>query len=112
MDILKIAIDWARAEVFSSRFFLLFGLAFLAGSIGFWQLGKSEIAKAYVLPMLIAGILLLAVGIGIYYANKTRVTSFVMIYESDPKAFVDSEIKRTQKSINEYKTIVFKVIEL
>ena len=69
MDILKIATEWARAEVFSSKFFIFFGILFVLGTIGFWQLGKTETAKAFIYPTLVSGILLLAVGIGILYAN-------------------------------------------
>ena len=110
MEILKLAIEWAKAEVFSSRFFIAFGVLFISASIGFWQLGKTELAKSYIYPMLIAGALLLIVGIGIFYANKSRVTSFVTAYKSNSSTFIDSEIKRTEKSMAEYKTIVFKVI--
>lgn len=110
MEILKIATEWAKAEVFSSRFFILFAILFLAASIGFWQLGKTEIAKSYVIPTLVAGGLLLAVGTGIYFTNKSRVTSFVEAYHINPNEFVKSEIIRTDKSIKEYKTIVFKII--
>ena len=66
MELLKFATEWAKSEVFSSRFFILFALLFLSASIGFWQLGKSEIAKAYVIPTLVAGLFLLAVGVGIF----------------------------------------------
>ena len=45
MEILKLAIEWAKAEVFSSRFFIAFGVLFISASIGFWQLGKTELAK-------------------------------------------------------------------
>ena len=76
MEILKIAVDWVKSEVFSSRFFILFAIGLLIASIGFWQLGKTEIARTYVIPTLVAGVLLLAVGIGIFYANKSRITSF------------------------------------
>ncbi len=110
MEISKIAIEWAKAEVFSSKFFIFFALLFLVGSIGFWQLGKTETARAYIWPTLIAGILLLAVGVGILIANTSRITSFASDYESDANAFVKSEIVRTEKSMGEYKTIVFKVI--
>ncbi len=110
MEIIKIAIDWAKAEVFSSRFFIFFAIVFLIASIGFWQLGKTETAKAYIFPTLIAGTLLLAVGLGIFFTNKSRVTSFVTAYNTDPTEFVRSEIVRTEKSMGEYKTIVFKVI--
>ena len=112
MEILKIAIEWAKAEVFSSRFFILFAILFLIASIGFWQLGKSETAKAYIFPTLVAGVLLLAIGLGIFFTNKSRITSFASAYNNDSIAFVKSEITRTEKSMGEYKTIVFKIIPL
>ena len=80
MEILKIATDWAKAEVFSSTFFIFFGVIFVLASIGFWQLGKTEIARAYLFPALIAGTLLLAIGLGIFFTNKTRTTSFAKAY--------------------------------
>lgn len=110
MDILKLAIEWAKAEVFSARFFILFAMLFLAASIGFWQLGKSEMARAYIIPTLVAGLLILAVGVGIFFANKSRITSFAEAYQESPTEFVKSEITRTEKSMGEYRTIVFKVI--
>jgi len=112
MDILKTAIEWAKSEVFSSQFFILFGVLFLLASIGFWQLGKTDVAKAFIFPNLIAGVLILTVGIGIFIANKSRISSFETAYNSDAAAFVQSEIERTEKSMGEYKTIVFKVIPL
>ena len=112
MEFLKIAIDWAKDEVFSSRFFILFGILFVLTTVGFWQLGKTEVAKAYIFPTLVAGILLSAVGFGIFFTNKSRVNSFVNDYNKDASAFVKSEIIRTKKSMGEYKTIVFKVIPI
>ena len=112
MDIIKFATEWAKAEVFSARFFIFFALLLLAGSAGFWQLGKTEIARSFIIPSLVTGILLLAVGVGIFYANKSRITSFQEAYEKDAAAFVQSEIQRTDKSLGEYRTIVFKVIPM
>lgn len=112
MEILKAATDWAKAEVFSSTFFIIFGIMFALASIGFWQLGKSDMAKAYIIPTLVAGILLLTVGVGIFYANKSRVTSFAKEYKIDSKEFVKTEIIRTEKTIAEYNLIVFKIIPL
>jgi len=112
MEILKIAIEWAKAEVFSARFFIFFAILFLIASVGFWQLGKTETAKAYIFPTLIAGILLLAVGLGIFLTNKSRVTSFATAYDANPTEFIQSEIMRTEKSMGEYNTIVFKVIPI
>lgn len=112
MEILKTATDWAKAEVFSSLFFILFGTVAVLASIGFWKLGKTDMAKAFIFPMLVAGIFLLAVGIGLFFLNKSRIKSFPAAYSSDAPAFVKSEISRTEQSMNEYKTIVFRVIPL
>ncbi len=112
MEILKAATEWAKAEVFSTRFFILFAILFLIASIGFWQLGKTEIAKAYIIPMLVAGSLLLTIGLGLFFTNKSRITQFETAYNSDASAFVASEIARAERTLNEYKTIVFKAIPI
>lgn len=110
MEIIKFATEWAKAEVFSARFFIFSAILFLTASLGFWQLGKTEIAKAYIIPTLVAGLLIMAVGVGIFFANKSRVTSFTEAYNESPTEFVKSEITRTEKSMGEYRNIVFKII--
>ena len=112
MEILKAATDWAKAEVFSSMFFILFGVLFVLATIGFWQLGKTDIARAFIFPTLIAGMLLLAVGLGLFFTNKSRLANFPTAYNSDPIAFVQSEITRAEKTMAEYQNIVFKIIPI
>ncbi|MFY0606805.1 MAG: hypothetical protein JXR10_08820 [Cyclobacteriaceae bacterium] len=111
MEILKLATDWARAEVFSTRFFIIFGILFILGSAGFWQLGKTDLAKAYVIPLLVAGALLLTIGLGLFFTNKSRITQFEEAYKQDPSALIASEVARTESTLKEY-TIVFKVVPL
>ena len=112
MEILKIATDWAKAEVFSTIFFILFGIGFVAASIGFWQLGKTDLAKAYIIPTLVAGVLLLTIGLGLFFTNISRISSFESDYNQDASAFVKSEMVRVDNTLNEYKTVVFKVVPL
>lgn len=112
MDILKAATDWAKAELFSTPFFILFGVVFMAASLGFWQLGKTDMARAYIIPTLVAGVLLLTIGLGLFFTNKSRITAFERAYQADAAAFVTSEIARGQSTLKEYKTIVFKVIPI
>lgn len=112
MEILKLATEWAKSEVFSTRFFILFAILFLIASIGFWQLGKTDIAKAYIFPTLVAGVLLLTIGLGLFYTNKSRITAFEKAYNKDAAAFVESEIARTESTLKEYKTVVFKAIPI
>ena len=110
MDILKIATDWAKAELVSTSFFIVIGIVFVMASLGFWQFGKTELARAYIIPILVAGGFLMAVGFGLFFTNKTRITQFENAYKSDVSAFVTSELTRAEATLKEYKTIVFTTI--
>ena len=112
MEILKLATEWAKSEVFSTRFFIFFAILFLTASIGFWQIGKTEMAKAYVIPTLVAGILLMTIGIGLFYTNKSRVTEFEKAFKDNVAVFVESENERIESTLQEYKTVVFKAIPI
>lgn len=110
MDILKTAQDWAKAEVFSTTFFIIAGVLFVAASIGFWQLGKTDLARAYIIPTLVAGALLLTIGFGLFFTNKARITQFEKAYNQNASAFVQSELERVDGTLKEYKTVVFTAI--
>jgi magnesium-transporting ATPase (P-type) len=112
MEIIKASTDWARAELFSTPFFILFGVVFMAASYGFWQLGKTEMARAYIIPTLVAGALLTIIGLGLYFTNKSRIPQFQNAYNSDAVAFVDSELVRAENTLKEYQNIVFKAIPI
>ena len=110
MEILKASTDWAKAEIFSTSFFILFAIGFLAASVAFWQLGKTDLAKAYVIPLAVCGSLLLIIGVGLVYANVTRVSTFTADHGKDAPAFLQSELDRVDATLKEYQTIVFKAI--
>lgn len=112
MDILKEATDWAKAELFSTPFFILFGVLFVAASIGFWQLGKTDIARAYIIPTLVAGVLLMIIGFGLFFTNKSRITQFETAYNNDKVAFVASELERAAATLKEYQNVVFTAIPI
>ncbi len=109
MDILKLSIDWAKAEVFSAKISLLLALLFFIAALGFWQLGKTTMAKAFVWPMLVTGVLMVAVSAGLYFANKPRIAQFETSYNTDAKAFVQAETARTAKSQHGL-ALVFKLL--
>lgn len=112
MDIIKASTDWARSELFSTPFFILFGIGFLIASFGFWQLGKTEMARAYIIPTLIAGTLLIIIGLGLFFTNKSRLANFPIEYQKDASAFIESELDRTVATLKEYDNIVFKAIPI
>lgn len=111
MELIKLSTEWAKAEVFSTRFFILFAILFLIVSIGFWQLGKTDLAKAYIIPTLVAGLLLMTIGVGLFYTNKSRITQFEKVFNDNATTLYQSEIERTELTLNEY-TTVFKVIPI
>ena len=111
-DVLTLALKWAEDEVFSSKFFILFGVLFVSGAIGFWKMGKSEIAKAFIHPLWVCGVLLMVVGIGLVYTNYKRMESFPKEHAASDSHFVNSEILRANKTVAEYERIVFTVIPL
>ena len=112
MDIIKASTDWVKSELFSTPFFILFGVLFIVGSIGFWQLGKTEMARAYIIPTFVAGVLLTIIGVGLFFTNKSRLANFPVAYQQDSSAFVESELARAEATLKEYKTIVFTAIPL
>lgn len=112
MNILKAATDWAKAELVSTPFFAISGVVFIAISIGFWQVGKTDLAKAYIVPTLVAGTLLIIIGLGLFFTNKARITQFEKAYQEDAPAFVASEIVRAEATLKEYKNVVFTAIPI
>lgn len=112
MDILKAATDWAKAELISTPFFILFGVVFMALSLGLWQLGKTEMAKAYIIPTLVAGALLTIIGLGLFFTNKSRINQFEIAYDADAPAFVASELERTEATLKEYTNVVFTAVPI
>jgi ABC-2 type transport system permease protein len=109
MDIIRLSTDWARAEVFSAKMVWLTSLIVVATSCGFAYFGKTAMARAYIWPNLVAGIFLIAIGIGLYLANNPRIAGFESEYKASPETFVRYEIARAQKSKKEL-TIVLKVL--
>lgn len=109
METVKVATEWAKDEVLSTKFFILFGIVFILACLGFWQLGKSDVAKSFIYPSLVAGVLLLVAGLGMYFGNKSRLANFETQYNENPTEFVKLEIIRTEKAISSYRNTALKV---
>jgi ABC-2 type transport system permease protein len=109
MDIIKLSTDWAKAEVFSAKIVWLFSVIEITAAIGFWYWGKTVMAKAFIWPLLIAGLFLTAVGAGLYFANHPRISRFENEYHRNQAAFVQEEIQRTAASARQL-SMVFKIL--
>ena len=109
MDIIKISTDWARSEVFSAKIVWMFSVVEVLAAIGFWYWGRTAIARIFPWPLLVMGLFLVAVGTGLYSANKPRIAQFENEAHRDPKTFLDAEIQRTSESQREL-ALVFKIL--
>ena len=109
MEILKLSTDWAKAEVFSAKMVWLFSIIVLLSAFGFWYWGKTTMARAFVWPLVVSGLFLVAVGAGLFFANTPRISQFEQAAGNNPGAFVQQELQRTAKSQKDLAT-VFKVL--
>jgi len=112
MDILNLSTDWAKAEVFSAKMVALISLHFFLVALGFWLFGKTAMAKAFVWPLLVSGVLLISIAAGLYFTNKPRIVSFETAYKNNSDEFIKSELARTEKSQNDLATIVFIILPI
>lgn len=112
MEILSLATDWAKAEANTAVFFIVFGILFILASIGFWRLGKTKMARVYIFPTLIAGILLILLGGALYDMYSSLIEGLTNKYNSDPGAFLEKEIIRTNASIVQYKYDLYGVFPI
>lgn len=109
MDIVSSAQHWAKGEVASSRYFMLFGVVYIVIAFCSRQMANTPLTQALYIPILLAGGLLLAAGIGFYFSNTTKLKNFATDYQADPTAMVESEITRTAQTIKSYENVALKV---
>lgn len=112
MDILKVSTDWAKAEMLSNGFFALFGVMFVVASLGFWLRGETDMARAFVIPTLVAGVLFLILGVGLFYGTWKSLAGFAPAFAEDAAGFIASEIERIDRTMATYVTAAFKVMPM
>ncbi len=109
MNIVAAANKWAKDEITSSYFFMLFGILYLLLSVALWQIGDSTFQQALVLPFLVVGGLLLAAGISFDVSNTSKLKNFASDYANDPSGVITSELERTEKTMGTYRNVALKV---
>jgi len=111
MDIVSLSTEWAKSEVFSARIVWLFSIIEILSGLGFGYFGRTPMAKAFVWPMLVAGLFIAAVGAGLYFANSPRISQFEKEASIKPDGFVQSETQRTGKSKRDL-ALVFRILPI
>ena len=111
MNPLKTATDWARTEMLSNSAFILIGIAFLANCFSLWHMCRTEMARSFVWPMGVAGVLLLILGGGSLFGTWSSLSGFAEA-ATHVQSFVTSEHARIDQTRAGYATAVFKVMPL
>lgn len=88
--------DWYNGEIFESKFILGFGLTLIISSFLFYFFGNAPTTKALIVPLIIIGLILFAIGANMIYSNGKKIIKIEQIYKQDKTAFVESEIKRVE----------------
>ena len=110
MDILEASTDWARAELLSNGLFLLFGTMFVVGGLCLSRQGGTEMARAFVVPTLVAGVLLVILGGGLLFGTWKHLSGFDAAIARDAAGFVAAETARVEATMAQYATAVFSVM--
>ncbi len=85
---------------------------FVGASLLFWASGETDMARAFVISTLVAGVLMLILGGGLFYGTWKSSASFAPAFAEDAAGFVASEIERVDRIMVQHRTAVFKVIPL
>lgn len=96
MEIIDHAITWCKGEIFEGRIILFAGIIVIILAFLFFKLGTTPNAKAMLYPLLVVGILFVAVGISMPYSNSKRIVEFQKAYTENPEGFVQSEKERVE----------------
>lgn len=88
--------DWIKGELFEAGLITAFGILSIVGAIVIHRMSALPSGKALLWPMVIAGIIYAAIGIGMTISNNKRAADFPQTYSADAGAFVKAEKKRVE----------------
>lgn len=94
MEFIQHSIMWAKGEMFESLLTGAFGVLLILVGFLFWKLGQTPAAKAMLLPLVAAGLLLSVAGGSGYFSNQQRVQQYEAMPSQELKEFVKSEKQR------------------
>lgn len=102
MDILKIATDWVKIELVSNSVFILASIIFLFTSFFLKSYARDSGFFVYYLPLVIAAILLLILGAGLFFSTWQLSANLETNFLKDRQLFIDAELMRAEKTISQY----------
>ena len=96
MEFIQYTLNWIKGEIFESAIIAFVGLLIVVSSMLFWILGSTPYARALVIPLLIAGLIPLVMGVTGVITNKNKIKSYQMAWEQDSQKFILTEKERVE----------------
>ena len=93
---------WLTGEIHEDIAIVVTGVVILILSILCWRFGTSESARAMILPLLAAAILLIGLGVGLAVNNYNRREQFEQQYSESQQEFLESEKARVDEFMKIY----------
>ena len=91
MELIEYTNKWLTGEIHEDIAIVVTGVVILILSILCWRFGTSESARAMILPLLAAAILLIGLGVGLAVNNYNRREQFEQQYSESQQEFLESE---------------------
>lgn len=102
MEIVEYAIKWCKAEVFSGKVFLIYGIMILIAAICLRVMGNTPIFKSIFIPLIVVSALHMATGVGMIKEYTTRQKSYTIAANSNIEEFKKTEHTNIDKFIKSY----------
>ncbi len=89
-------INWYKGEIFEAKFILAFGVATILVASLFRYFGSTPNSKALFFPMLIVGLIFIAIGGSMDYSNQKKMATVEQTSKENIGEFVTVEKKRVE----------------
>lgn len=96
MEFIQHTNNWIKGEIFEAIIIGVFGLLVITTGILYWKFGHTLNTKALIIPLVIVGVVLMGMGISMYFSNQKRLLEYKSAFEQNKAEFVQNEKERVE----------------
>ncbi|TDQ25753.1 hypothetical protein [Tenacibaculum caenipelagi] len=93
---IKQTLNWYEGEIFEAKFILAFGIAIVIIAFLFRYFGNTPYAKALLIPLLVAGLIISLIGSLMLMSNQRKMETVEQNFMNDNEQFAKSEKQRVE----------------
>lgn len=94
MELIDYTNKWLTGEIHEDLAMVIAGVVLLVLALLSWRFGSSESARALIIPLTVAAVLLIGLGGSLAYNNHVRKAQYAQQYQESPEKFLESEKAR------------------